>query len=428
MKTVIISPSNLTGEIRIPSSKSIGHRAIICAALSNGTTLLDNIGTSQDIEATLEGIQSLGARIKRISDSMVHIKGIDKDKIIADTINCRESGSTLRFLIPITAALTDIPITFIGEGRLGERPLTPYYEIFQKQGLSYSTDDGRLPLKIKGFLKPGTFTLKGNISSQFITGLLFALPLLNADSDIIITTELESKGYIDLTLDILKNFGIDIENKEYKSFHIKGNQTYSNIDYCVEGDFSQAAFWIAAGLLGNEIHLKGLNTSSLQGDKIILDIIQSMGGKLNITADSIHIIPSETHGIRIDASQCPDLVPILAVLGAVSKGTTEIVNAARLRIKESDRLAATASELNKLGADVTETEDSLIIRGKEYLNGGIVDSWNDHRIAMAMAIASIKCTSTVKITNSDAINKSYPAFWDDFKILGGNLNELSLGK
>lgn len=427
MKTVIIKPCVLDGQIKIPPSKSISHRAIIGAGLGKDKTIIDNIQLSDDIKATIEGMEALGASIDLVEDSCLHIQGIQKNSQQLSTINCKESGSTLRFLIPI-ASIIHTPITFIGEGRLGERPLTPYYDIFNHQNIDFDTNEGQLPLTVNGSLKPDDYYIKGDISSQFITGLLYTLPLLNGDSTLHITTNLESKGYIDLTLDVLKHFSIHINHDNYETFKIQGNQNYISHDYTVEGDFSQAAFWIVAGLIGNGLTIEGMRLDSLQGDRVILDIVKKMGGKIIEDENSIQVLPSVTHGIEIDASQCPDLVPILAVLGAVSKGTTKIVNAARLRIKESDRLASTSSELDKLGADITETSDSLVIHGIDQLDGGIVDSWNDHRIAMALAIASIRCTNEVKITNSNSINKSYPTFWKDFKKLGGDIHEFDLGK
>ncbi len=427
MNKLTIKPTQLSGEIHVPPSKSISHRAIIAAALSHGTSEITNLMTSDDIEATLEGMKALGVKAIREKSSLI-IHGININIGEPTTINCRESGSTLRFLIPIAATISNASITFSGAKRLGERPLAPYFEIFDSQNLSYDTASGKLPLHINGKLTPGEFYLAGNISSQFITGLLFALPLLNGDSVIHVTSPLESKGYIDLTLDVLKNFGIMIPNKNYSIFNIPGNQKYKSVNYRIESDYSQAAFWIIAGLIGNGLVVKGLDPHSLQGDKVILDIISEMGGSYSIEKDSVIVKPSRTRGTIIDASQCPDLVPILAVLGSVSEGTTKIVNASRLRIKESDRLSSTTTELNKLGADIVETEDGLIITGKEHLNGGITDSWNDHRIAMAIAVASIKCSKPVTITGCDSVKKSYPSFWDDFKTLGGVINELNMGK
>ncbi|MCM8711601.1 3-phosphoshikimate 1-carboxyvinyltransferase [Clostridium sp. SYSU_GA19001] len=424
MSSIKIIPSRLKGSIKIPPSKSLCHRAIIAASLANGKSNIENVIFSEDITATCNGMKSLGIEIEKNLDRL-DIKGASTLQAVAEEIDCIESGSTLRFLIPI-ALLTGNRITFNGRGRLKSRPLTPYYKLFKTQNIKYCNEEG-LPLTLQGKLKPGDYEIEGNISSQFITGLLFALPLLEGDSRIIVTTELESKGYVDLTLDILRQFSVEIENNSYKEFYIQGNQKYKAKNYKVEGDFSQAAFYLAAGILGEQVNCMDLNINSLQGDKVIVDIIKEMGGNISVSEDIITTKASKTKGITIDASQCPDLVPILAVLGALSEGTTRIINAARLRIKESDRLKSTTTELNKLGADIKELQDSLIIHGKKKLKGGIVDSWNDHRIAMALSIASIKCTEPVIITNSDAVKKSYPEFFKDFATLGGKLDEWSLG-
>lgn len=423
-----IIPTNLQGEIIIPPSKSISHRAIICGGLSKGLSRIENIVFSDDIIATLDGMKAFGVEAKAIESSIkgegrtVLIEGNEKLYLANNTIDCKESGSTLRFLIPM-ATLIEKDITFMGRGKLVERPLEPYYNIFKKQGIAYKNNGGKLPLTVTGKLEPGIFKVKGNISSQFITGLMFVLPLLNEESKIIITNNLESKGYVDLTMDTLKKFNIEIENINYKEFIIKGNQKYIGNKYRVEGDFSQAAFWLVAGILGTKIRCLDLNIDSLQGDRKILDILQKMGGQVLIHNNYVETRESETKGIVIDGSQCPDLVPILAVLGAVSKGTTKIINASRLRIKESDRLKAISTELNKLGADIKELNDGLIINGKDALKGGKVDSWNDHRIAMALGVASIKCKERVIISNSEAVVKSYPEFWNDFIKLGGKLDE-----
>lgn len=429
MNDIKITSSNLRGTIKIPPSKSLCHRAIICAGLSKKISNIENIIFSDDIIATCTGMQNFGVTINKFNDSLI-IKGNEFLKINSDKINCKESGSTLRFLIPL-ALLTGQKITFFGEGRLSERPLTSYYEIFEYNNVNYSRYDHNnkkaLPLTLEGKIKPGEYKLAGNISSQFITGLMFVLPILNGDSRIVVTTELESKGYVDLTIEVLKKFSIHIENFNYKEFIIKGNQKYEGINYRIEGDFSQAAFWIAAGILGTEIECVDLNIDSWQGDRVIIDIIREMGGNIFFNGDKVIAKKSHTNGITIDASNCPDLVPILAVLGSLSKGTTRIINAARLRIKESDRLKAISTELNKLGSNIKETEDGLIIEGKEKLKGGIVDSWNDHRIAMALSIAAIKCEEAVIIRNSNVIKKSYPAFYEDYKALGGIVHEWRLG-
>lgn len=426
MKYVMINPSKLSGKVQVPTSKSACHRAVICAGLSNGISNISNVVFSEDVEATCEAMKNLGVRIKKEKDSL-QVRGLEKLKPVNSSMDCSESGSTLRFLIPI-GATTGEKLTFKGKGKLIERPLKCYYNIFDEQKLKYDNAGGKLPLTIKGKLKSGEYKIRGDVSSQFISGLMFALPLLDGDSKIIITTELESKPYVDLTMDMLKNYGIQIENKEYKEFIIRGNQNYKSSDCEVEGDYSQAAFWLAAGLLGNDIVCEGLDINSLQGDKAILNIIESMNGKISIEGNKVKAIPSKTKGTIIDASQCPDLVPVLTSLAALSEGTTEIVNAARLRIKESDRLSAISTELNRLGADIEEREDGLIIRGKESLKGGEVQSWNDHRIAMALAVASIKCTEPVIIKDASCVKKSYPDFWQHFRTLGGNIDEWSLGQ
>lgn len=425
MTNITVTPSTLTGNVCVPTSKSVCHRAVICAGLAEGTSRLSGILLSDDIIATSHAMEALGTVIRQEEGNLI-ITGTDCTKPIHHSIHCNESGSTLRFLIPL--GLNGQTMTFMGKGQLVERPLHDYFNILDEQQITYQTIDGHLPLSVTGVLKPGQFHLRGDVSSQFVSGLLFALPRLNGDSSIIITTEMESKGYIDLTLSMLARFGIEIINKNYREFIVPGNQKYQSTDYHAEGDYSQVAFWLVAGTIGAPIRCTGLNPNSLQGDKVIVDLIQQIGGSLKLEADSIKAFPAKTKGIVIDVSQCPDLVPILTVLAAVSEGTTQIIRAGRLRIKECDRLKAITQELNKLGADVEEHEDSLTIHGRPHLTGGVVvDSWKDHRIAMALAVASIKCREPITITHSECVSKSYPDFWRDFQALGGNINECHLG-
>ena len=426
MKNIIIYRSNLKGEIKIPPSKSISHRSIICAGLSIGISKIHNVVLSEDIEATIEALRNLGATVN-VKANTLKINGSRTLQIIDKNFNCSESGSTLRFTIPIAAAAGGHAI-FSGKGALPSRPLTPYYDIFNKQNFKYRNDNGKLPLILDGKLKPGEFKIKGNVSSQFISGLLFALPLLNGDSKIIITTNLESKPYISLTIDVLKHYKIIIENNAYTEFFIKGNQTYKSSDLTIEGDFSQAAFWMVAGILGSQITCTGLNMNSHQGDIAIIEIIKNFNGQMIITEDKVCALPSKTKGTIIDASQFPDLVPIITVLAALSDGTTKIINAGRLRLKESDRLKAMSTQLNKIGADIIERPDELEIHGKTNFKGGKVDSFNDHRIAMSLAIASLKCSEPLIITRADCVKKSYPQFWDDLIKLGGKIDEWSMGK
>ena len=422
MADLKVYPSILEGEVKIPPSKSMAHRAIICAALSDGFCKIENIDYSDDIIATIDAMNSLGAKIVKYKDYIEVTGAYGNSADIEDirVIDCNESGSTLRFLVPISLLFKG-KNKFIGRGNLGKRPLTTYYNIFEKQDITYSYEEGKLNLIVSGELKPGIFEIEGNVSSQFITGLLFTLPLLNDDSKIIITTEMESKGYIDLTLRAMSDFGIEVINNDYKEFIIKGNQRYKARNYRVEGDYSQAAFFLCADSLGNNVLCKDLDLNSLQGDKEVIDILERMNVIFNASAIGVKGTTSgQLVSTIIDGSQCPDIIPVLTAVAALTKGKTEIINAGRLRIKECDRLAAVTSELNKLGAKIVEQEDGLIVTGVEILKGNVeVWSHKDHRIAMTLAIASTKCEEPIVIKDYECIAKSYPNFFDDFVSLGG---------
>ncbi len=419
MKVRII-PNELKGDVVIPPSKSLAHRAIIAGSLAEGKSVITNLNFSNDIRVTTQAMKDLGVDIEVFEDYEV-ITGSKNLKRVNSTINCGESGSTIRFMIPISL-LADGEVTFVGEGRLTTRPLNVFHEIFDKQGIEYSRGVEELPLTIDGKLKPGRFEVRGDISSQFITGLLYTLPKLDGDSEIIITTNLESKGYIDLTLDILDRFGVKIINENYKKFVVPGNQGYRAHDYRVEGDFSQVAFWLVAGFLNDGINCLGMNPDSLQGDREIIKILKDMGGDLTIDEDIISIVGKESIGTTIDLSQCPDLGPIVTVLASLSKGTTRIINAGRLRIKESDRIISMTTELNKLGANIVETENGMVIEGVKNLKGGVeVDAWNDHRVAMALAVASSRCDEPIILTGADSVKKYYTNFWKDFEKLNGKI-------
>lgn len=433
MADMKIIPSKLQGEVIIPPSKSMAHRAVISAALSNGECEITNLDYSDDIKATINGMRALGARIEE-GERKIKVKGIfsnEKNEKLCEEalIDCKESGSTLRFLVPISLLFSGKK-KFIGEGNLGKRPLTTYYNIFNDQKIEYDYKEGELDLRVNGTISASEFSLRGDISSQFITGLLFTLPLLKEDSKIIITSNLESKGYIDLTLDCMKTFGIEIINNDYKEFIIKGNQVYKAIDYRVEGDYSQAAFFLSANALKNQVFVNGLNLESLQGDKEVIEILERMGSKFTFKDNKL--INRNENGLNktvIDGSQCPDIIPVLAAVAALSDGTTEIINSGRLRIKECDRLKAVTTELNKLGAKIEEKEDGLIIEGQKELQGGAtVWSWKDHRIAMTLAIAATNCKEPIVITDFECVAKSYPHFFEDYRSLGGVANECCMGK
>lgn len=424
-----IRPGKLNGTIEIPPSKSYSHRAVIAAALAeNGKkSKIDNLKFSVDITTTTDIMENWGAEIERFESALEIIgnggKVVPRDKYV----QCNESGSTIRFLIPVGITSKN-ELVFDGKGKLVDRPLDSYYRIFDKQGLKYETTGGKLPLTVNGKLKPGNYEIDGNISSQFITGLLYALPLLEGDSKLIINKNLESKGYVDLTLEILKLAGIEIVNNDYKSFDIRGNQTYKPFDYTVEGDYSQVAFWIVAGIISanrdNEVKCLHVNKNSLQGDREIIEIVTRMGANLEIFDDYVIVKPSKTKGTIIDISQCPDIGPVLTVLAALSEGETRIINGERLRIKESDRITSIKTELNKLGGNVSEEGDSLIIQGIEGFRGGVtVNAWNDHRIAMSLAVASTRCEKEIILEEAESVRKSYPHFWDDFVKMGGEIEK-----
>ena len=419
----------LKGDIIVPPSKSMAHRGVICASLAKGKSIISNIDLSDDIIATMNAMKSLGASIKDLGNKSYEIDGTNTFNISNEkrVIDCNESGSTLRFLVPVSIAKKN-NVKFVGKGNLGKRPLDPFYQIFERQEIDFSYTDEILNLNINGELKGEIFNIAGNISSQFISGLMFTLPLLKEDSKIVITTELESKGYLDLTLSMLKSFGIEVINDNYKEFIIKGNQEYKPFNYEVEGDYSQGAFYLCADAISNKVAIKNLDLYSLQGDREIIEILENMGRRLVIENKSLSIKSCEFEESIVDAKGCPDVIPVLTVVAALNKGKTKIINAGRLRIKECDRLHAITTELNKLGAKITEFEDSLLVDGVENFHGAEVSSHADHRIAMSLAIASTRCVGDVILENPECVSKSYPHFWDDFKMLGGEIVEWNMGK
>lgn len=413
----IISKGLLKGTINVPSSKSLCHRAIIAACLANGKSVIRNVTYSNDILATIDGMKALGATINRY-DEYLEIIGSNV-KRINKVIDADESGSTLRFLIPIATTINE-DITFVGKNNLPNRPLDVYFDIFNEQGIKYEYQDKYLPLTISGALHPGVYNVRGDVSSQFITGLLYALPLLNGESVINITTPLESKGYIDLTLDVLNKFGIIVE-KAKNGYKIPGNQEYKPFDYIVEGDFSQAAFYLVADMLGSEVSLKQMKLNSLQGDKKILNDIMDFGGLIYYDNELLSCKRRENKRARINFSQSPDLGPILSVLAALSRGKSKFVDVKRLRIKECDRVSAMEEELTKLGANVESSYNKMKFVGVDALHGAVVDAHKDHRIAMALAIAGTVCDGDVTILNAECVSKSYPNFFEDFASLGGRV-------
>ena len=438
-----IIPRKLKGRLDALPSKSHAHRVLIAqklARMQNGEAAnADNAHGSEiptfskDIEATKNCLAQLDSGSPRL--------------------NCIESGSTMRFMLPVAMALRDEAV-FIGTGKLPSRPISPLREEMERNGCTFSpgapaADTADIPdgfseiCTIRGRLQPGTYRLAGNVSSQFITGLLFALPLLDGDSTLELTTALESAGYVDLTLDVLRDFGIMIDEKRspegFNTYVINGSQRYTEpADVTVQGDWSNAAFWLACGALGGDVTLDGVDMTSSQRDKEFADILMQMGAHLEVSScgtsmdstsatgglSSIRCTGNGLGAADIDVAQIPDLVPVLATVMALADGTSEITHAERLRIKESDRIFTVHDFLSKLGADITDEGSGLSVRGKRTLSGGEVCGHNDHRIVMAAAVASCGCTGPVIIRGAEAVNKSYPDFFRDFAALGGEVCEL----
>lgn len=389
----IVYPGRLEGSVRVPPSKSAAHRALIAAALSDGPCVILLPALNRDIEATIACLSALGAAFEW-SGASCRVTPVSRVPAGA-TLDCGESGSTLRFLLPVACAL-GADARFVGHGRLPERPNAVLADALRSHGAGIDSD--RLPMRAQGPILPGTYELPGNVSSQYVTGLLFALPLLDGDSEIALTSRLESAAYVDMTLGALARFGIRVEATE-RGWRVPGGQRYHAPGKLeIEGDWSAAAFWLAANRMGSRIALEGLSDRTAQGDRAILELL----GKP-----------------EIDASGVPDLVPILAATAATLPQRTVITGAARLRLKESDRLAATANLINCLGGQCAVTEDGLVIDGGRPLHGGRVDGCNDHRIVMSAAILALSASGPVTIMDAGAVEKSYPDFFDDFIRLGG---------
>ena len=415
MNNVNVEPSQLNGTVAIPPSKSDVHRAIICGALSRGKCVISPVDLSEDIKATIGCVETLGAKVN-ISEGVLTIDGSEMFKGNNYQIFCNESGSLLRFIIPVVSAM-GISATFTGAGRLPERPIGIYLDCLPKAGVKCTTKSG-LPLTVEGQLQSGEFEIPGNVSSQFITGLLFALPLLKEDSKIILTSPLESVAYVDITINVMKKFGVIIETTDYGYF-VKGNQKYIPQNYTTEGDWSNAAFFMTAAAIKGNITVTGVDKNSAQGDKEIAEILKRFGAKVEFTDNGVRVQKGDLKATDIDARQIPDLVPILAVCATFAEGTTHITGAERLRIKESDRLSAIANAINKLGGSVIEKPDGLVITGVKSLKGGTVQGVNDHRIVMAMSVATLMATDTVTITDMESIKKSFPNYFEEYNRLGG---------
>ena len=447
-----ITPSPLKGTVPAIASKSMAHRLIICAALANGETHVTCNTTCADIEATVRCLTALGARIETVEDGFqVHptMKSVEFGLLKAlagGTLDCGESGSTLRFMLPVACAL-GAEATFVGQGRLGARPLSPLSDEIIAAGCDLQGLGG-FPLKTSGRMRPGTFVLPGNVSSQYISGLLLAAPLLAQPSCVQVTGLIESRPYINLTIQAMKAFGVEVNveripakngTPEVTNFRVSSGSYRTPGSVAVEGDWSNAAFWLCAGAIGTDpITVEGVSLSSAQGDRNVLAALSRFGARIVRSTNAATVQSDKLAGFEMSAHDIPDLVPILSVTAACFQGATftnirrlrlkesdrvasVIRDCARLRIKESDRLVTTTRELTALGAQVRIAGDDLIIKGVDAFTGGEVDSHNDHRIAMMAAIAASRATGEVVIHGAEAVNKSYPDFFDHYRLLGGKV-------
>ncbi len=418
---LLLSPSAVGGRIPAIASKSVAHRLLLCAAFADSETRIRCDEINEDIAATVRCLSALGATIVRKEKEylVTPIQDLQKSTLL----DCGESGSTLRFLVPVTCML-GANASFLMSGRLPLRPLSPLREELEKNGITFSPI-GTNPLVCRGTLQTNNFRIDGSVSSQFISGLLFALAIAGKGGSITVDGRLESEPYLALTVDALRQFGVRVERRE-NLFVVSENHGLSSPDsVLVEGDWSNAAFPLCMGAIGKfPVTVTGLNPVSQQGDFAIVGLLSRFGANVTLGDGECTVAPNELCGITIDASQIPDLVPVLAVVASVAKGTTVITGASRLRLKESDRLTATAALLSALGANIEEKADGLLIEGVSTLRGALVSSFRDHRIAMSAAVASLVCDTPLTLDGAEAVAKSYPDFWHDMSSLGLRYGEL----
>ena len=408
-----IQPSRLQGSVTVPPSKSMAHRALLCAGLAAGTTQIQGILPSQDMEATCRALTALGASIAR-QGSLARVQGVaGRPKAPQGPVDCGESGSTLRFLIP-AFALASAPARLTGRGRLPQRPLGPYGAIFHGQGLPFAQDE--TGVSFQGPLAPGDYTLPGDVSSQFISGLLFALPLLPGDSHIRIQPPFESRGYVNMTLQVMDAFGVQAAFLDGLTLHVPGNQRFTApaAPFLVEGDDSQAAFFLTLDAILGDVSVAGLSLRSIQGDRVMGEILARCG---HVPGQP----PRPLAPFVADLGDCPDLGPILMTLGLFCQGESRLLNAGRLRLKESDRGTAMAQELSKLGGQASLAGDEIRIRQSRLRPGPALSSHGDHRIAMALAVAALGARIPADIQGAEAVEKSYPDFWKDLAAIGARV-------
>lgn len=421
---VTVQPSTLQGVIQAPTSKSSMQRACAAALLRKGETVIHNPGHSNDDKAALGVIKALGARIEeQVNGSLtISSEGVQP---VSNAVNCGESGLGIRMFTPIIA-LSDRSLTINGEGSLLTRPMDFFDTVLPQLGVEIISNNGKLPLQVKGPLRPATIEVDGSLSSQFLTGLLMAYAAAGAKEVALQVKDLKSKPYIDLTLQVMQHFGWNVENRNYESFYFGANAavktTAQPITYTVEGDWSGAAFLLVAGAIAGKITVKGLNVFSTQADKAILQALMNAGAAISVQEAQIEIGPAALKAFHFNATECPDLFPPLVALAAYCEGTTAIEGAKRLTHKESNRALTLQQEFGKMGVTIELQDDLMLVRGGSSLRGAVTHSHHDHRIAMACAVAALKANGETTIEEAEAINKSYPDFYEHLKRLGASLS------
>lgn len=421
---VIIQPAAVTGDIQAPASKSSMQRACAAALLSKGTTTIRNPGSSNDDLAALDVITKLGAEIvsQSTDEIVVESNGVNP---VSSSINCGESGLGIRMFTPL-ASLSNNELVINGTGSLVKRPMHFFDEIFPQLGINISSNEGHLPITIKGPLKPADIEIDGSLSSQFLTGLLMAYAAAGANKVEIRVNNLKSKPYIDLTLDVMKRFGVDVENNHYASFRFNhhaselkaGESAFKPCTYTVEGDWSGGAFLLVAGAIAGEINISGLSLESTQADKAIMEALTDAGAKISVNGDNIRIGPAPLVAFSFDATDCPDLFPPLVALASHCDGISYIRGVSRLAHKESNRGLTLQDEFKKMGIVVDLDEDIMRVHGGTGVKGATVHSRHDHRIAMACAVAALKAEGEIIIEEAEAIDKSFPDFYEKLETLG----------
>ena len=416
----------LKGEVYAPPSKAYTQRMLIAAALSAGTSKITAPLLSEDTEATLRAVKALGAKVKATSDCWA-VTGAKPLKGAEEPVDCGESGATLRFMIPV-AALAAEPTVFVLGSSLEQRPLEPLLDSLKQLGAEAHIQrlGGRAQVHVKGGgIAGGKAAMRGDVSSQFVSGLMFACPNARADTEVTLTTPLESKGYVQMTRDVLAQHCVEVAiSKDFDCLHIPSNQKYKPRDHRVPGDFSSAAFLLAAAAITHsETRIKNLDYETAQGDKAIVDILKQMGATVHVRSNQIEITGNGgvLTAVDVDARDVPDLVPVCAVLACYARGTSVIHDAQRLRYKESDRLLSLYVELKKMGAEIAVSESSLTVKGPCALRGSTVNPHNDHRIAMACAVAALGASGETTIQNAECVRKSYPQFFNDLRVLGADV-------